>query len=434
MSRRDRSLRAPSTALAIGCFVALLGSAARASVRPPQDAALEVERLLAEPPPERAEDLARKLAALGTPAAPPLIRALAGVAEREPLVSPLRETALDALELLPRSSVLSALDAALGPESPRAARCAALEILGRTGQRSEVSELVRFATPPKGSVERELDVEQAFERAASDWLARNPQSAALLAAKLPQVPPTMWIALARELGAALPPAELESLSALLGRTPGADVLLLGEIERLAARAPSAVWHEVRQAVRERLDDEDPLVCIAACRAVRALEDPEAVDGLIRLLGAEEEAVRTAAFDALRALTRQALDPQPELWSAWYSGELAWWQGDAQRHLTALRMGLKLEIAPALIGLARGVLFREEIAPALLGFLQHADSDVARLTASVLGTLGSRLAVPALAEALTSRDRTVASSAHKALRQIAGRDLGSRAEDWLALPH
>jgi HEAT repeat protein len=434
MSRRDRSLRARCLALPIGCLVALLAPAAPAEVRSLQDAGTEVERLLSEPLPARAEELARKLAALGAPAAPPLIRALTGDAEREPLASPLRETALDALESLPRSSVLSALDAALGPDAPRAARCAALEILGRTGQRSEVSELVRFATPPKGSAERELDVEEAFERGASDWLARNPESAALLAAKLPQVPPTLWIALARELGAALPPAELESLSALLGRTPGADVLLLGEIERLAARAPTAVWREVRRAVRERLDDEDPLVCIAACRAVRVLEDPEAVDALIGLLGAEEESVRTAAFDALRALTRQALGPEPELWSAWYSDELAWWQGDAQRHLTALRMGLKLEIAPALIGLARGVLFREEIAPALLGFLQHADVDVARLTASILGTLGSRLAVPALAEALSSRDRTVVAAAHKALRQIVRRDLGPRTEDWLELPH
>jgi hypothetical protein len=426
--------RAPSFALAIGSCVALLASASGASVRLRQDAALEVERLLAEPLPARAEDLARKLAALGAPAAPPLIRALAGDAEREPLAGPVRETALDALELLPRSSVLSALDAALGPDAPRASRCAALEILGRTGQRSEVSELVRFATPPKGCAERELDVEEAFERGASDWLARNPESAALLAAKLPQVPPTLWIALARELGAVLPPTQLECLSELLGGTGGADVLLLGEIERLAPRATTAVWREVRPAVRERLDDEDPLVCIAACRAVRALEDPEAVDGLIRLLAAEEESVRTAAFDALRALTRQTLDPEPEVWSAWYSRELAWWQGEAQRHLTALRMGLKLEIAPALIGLARGVLFREEIAPALLGFLQHADGDVARLTASILGTLGSRLAVPALAEALTSRDRTVVAAAHKALRQIAQRDLGARTEDWLELPH
>jgi HEAT repeat protein len=200
------------------------------------------------------------------------------------------------------------------------------------------------------------------------------------------------------------------------------------------RAPIAVQRQIRPAVRPLLDDQDPLVCIAACRAVRALDDPESVDPLIRLLAAEEDAVRGAALDALRALTRQTFAGEPDVWSEWYSAELAWWQGAAQRHLTALGMGLKLEIAPALLGLARGILFREEIAPSLFAFLNHTDRDVARLAASVLGNLGTRLAIPALAETLASRDRSVAAAAHKALRQISGRDLGSEADPWLALPH
>lgn len=432
MSRLVRPARARTAALACTAFAALCGAPAGASAAWRQDAGHEVERLLAEP--SEAQELARRLAALGPAAAAPLLRALGGSAEREPLGAALRDSALEALELLPRSAVLEALDAHVGPEASRALRCAALEVVGRTGQRSEVAWLARFAAPPEACAERELDVECAFEAAVANWLARNLESADLLAAELPDVPPSLWLALSRALGAALAPARMESLAGLLGRAPGADGLILAEIERLAALAPSAVQRQVRPAVRPLLDDEDPLVCIAACRSVRALEDPEAVAALIRLLDAEEDAVRGAALDTLRALTRQPFAGEQEVWSAWYSAELGWWQGAAQRHLTALRMGLKLEIAPALLGLARGVLFREEIAPALFAFLHHADRDVARLAASVLGSLGSRLAIPDLAEVLASRDPAVASAARKALRQIAGRDLGSAPDDWLALPY
>jgi HEAT repeat protein len=432
MSRRSRTPRALHAWLTLGCCAALLCLATPASARSRQDAAFEVERLLAEP--SAADDLPRRLAAIGPSAVLPLFHALAGTGEREPLAAPRRELALGALELLPCSAVLGALEANVGPEATRPQRSAALEIVGRTGQRADVALLVRYATPPPGSEERELDVERAFESAASDWLDRNPEAVALLAAEWSAVPPALWIPLARQLGAALSPSQLDTLTDQLGRAPGADGLLLGEIERLAARASSAMRRQIRPAVRPMLDEEDPLVCIAACRAVRELEDSEAVHALIQLLSAEEEAVRSSALEALQGLTRQSLGPEPEAWNAWYAGELAWWQGAAQRHLTALGMGLKLEIVPAMLGLARGVLFREEIAPALFGFLQHSDRDVARLAASVLGSLGSRLAVPALAESLSSKDRAVAAAAHKALRQIAGRDLGPEAQEWLALPH
>jgi HEAT repeat protein len=281
---------------------------------------------------------------------------------------------------------------------------------------------------------RQPEVERAFEHALGELLDRRPQLCESVAGQMREADPSLLLPLVRQLARPRTPRQLELLADQLGRVPGADALLLGEIERAASGATLSVARRVRPRVRSLLGSADPLTCLAACRAVAALEDPEAVEALIVLLGSDHQALQAAALGSLERLTQRRLGPEAEPWSDWYAAEIAWWSGDAQRELLAVRRRVPRELAPAVMGLARGGLFREEIAPALTPLLRHRDPDVARLTASVLSTLGTRAALPALADVLAHADPAVAEGAHKALRRITGRDLGPDPDAWLALPH
>jgi HEAT repeat protein len=65
-----------------------------------------------------------------------------------------------------------------------------------------------------------------------------------------------------------------------------------------------------QALERREFDEVWL----ACRALRELDSPVAVPALIGLLERGDPRLRSAAHDALRAITGLDLDPVPELWA------------------------------------------------------------------------------------------------------------------------
>jgi hypothetical protein len=405
------------------------------ALRSAQDPQARVAQCLAAPlgPEAGPVELARELAALGTEAAQPLLLALAGGGTQlEPLDASRHEAVLLALAELPRASVLAALAPFRRPEASPDQRLAGLEVLGRIGLAEDVPTLLRLAGPQSAQADAQPAIERALAASLAALQARCPDGTTVLAANLREAHPSLLVPVIRQLGQVQSKELLELLASQLGRVPGADVLLLSEIARHAPGAPLVQARRVRPRVRELLDRSDPLVRIAACHAVVALEDLESIDVLIRTLAAHEEAVRAEALAALRTLTHQRLGRDSSTWSRWHAEELAWWSGEGQRHLNVLRLQSQRGLAPAVMGLARGVIFREEIAPSLIPLLADEDPAVVRLTASVLATLGAREAVPALAQKLSHRDPAVVATVRKSLLRIAGRDLGPEPGPWLAL--
>ncbi|AEI62518.1 FrgA protein [Corallococcus macrosporus] len=88
-------------------------------------------------------------------------------------------------------------------------------------------------------------------------------------------------------------------------------------------------------LRHELNSRDPLRRSLAARALGTLHDRDAIEGLIRLTGGDDEMCAQAAAEALREVTRATLGLDPRPWSAWWaenrSRRRADWLVAALRH-------------------------------------------------------------------------------------------------------
>ncbi|AKQ68924.1 FrgA [Myxococcus hansupus] len=88
-------------------------------------------------------------------------------------------------------------------------------------------------------------------------------------------------------------------------------------------------------LRHELNSRDPLRRSLAARALGTLHDRDAIEGLIRLTGGDDEMCAQAASEALREVTRATLGLDPRLWSTWWmenrSRRRADWLISALRH-------------------------------------------------------------------------------------------------------
>ncbi|QDE88454.1 FrgA protein [Myxococcus xanthus] len=88
-------------------------------------------------------------------------------------------------------------------------------------------------------------------------------------------------------------------------------------------------------LRHELNSRDPLRRSLAARALGTLHDRDAIEGLIRLTGGDDEMCAQAAAEALREVTRATMGLDPRQWSAWWtenrSRRRADWLVSALRH-------------------------------------------------------------------------------------------------------
>ena len=91
----------------------------------------------------------------------------------------------------------------------------------------------------------------------------------------------------------------------------------------AARAAAAALKRVprldasMRGLRQELTSRDPLRRSLAARALGAMHDRDAIDGLIGLTGSDDEMCAQAAADALREITRASFGLQQRSWSMWW---------------------------------------------------------------------------------------------------------------------
>ncbi|WP_224242219.1 GspE/PulE/PilB domain-containing protein [Hyalangium gracile] len=96
-----------------------------------------------------------------------------------------------------------------------------------------------------------------------------------------------------------------------------------DISSAARVTASALKHLPRfdaamRDLRQELANRDPLRRSLAARALGALHDREAIEGLINLTGSDDEMCAQAAAEALREITRATFGLQPRQWTAWWA--------------------------------------------------------------------------------------------------------------------
>lgn len=95
-----------------------------------------------------------------------------------------------------------------------------------------------------------------------------------------------------------------------------------DISSAARVAAAALKHLPRfditkRELRQELSSRDGMRRSLAARALGALHDRESIEGLILLLGGDDEMCAQAAADALREITRATFGVNPRQWNAWW---------------------------------------------------------------------------------------------------------------------
>jgi hypothetical protein len=129
---------------------------------------------------------------------------------------------------------------------------------------------------------------------------------------------------------------------------------LGSAARVAARALRRLprFQAAMPGLRQELAARDALRRVLAARALGALRDREAVEGLVGLTGSDNPFCATAAAEALAEITRASFGTTTRAWVAWWAENRrrsrAQWLLAALRHKElALRRAAAEELSAAL---------------------------------------------------------------------------------------
>jgi hypothetical protein len=388
---------------------------------------------------ERGPDaLEADLARMGTPAIAPLFDVLAqdavpaewGSGEADVALSAdARAAVLGALAAMPLGSLREHL-ALVAAEPDRGERRvgAALAVLDRAGTARDVALCARLAAPlePGALVPRARRTE--FERTLLAIAARDVGTGAALRGVFRELEPSLLAPAVRCIAAGSPAEAIELLASLLDRVAAIDGLLLVEIARVGALVPRPIAGQVLAAVRPSLGSNDVNEVLLAARALGGLDDFDAVPRLIVLLEANDERIREAADEALQRMTGRTFRSSARAWGTWYSAELEWWQG-ADRTLAQVKHADPAVALAALHQISGHRIHRHEIARAVATVLERPERELGLVACSILRSLASRAAVPALVRALAHGDADVAAAALKALRTLTGSSYAADDPAW-----
>lgn len=384
--------------------------------------------------PERSvEEHARVLAALG---ASGLARGFELAVRRElvvgvdaaksfqlPISDDLERALVEAVSRAPRADLVRFLDQLSARETTPAEVEVALRILALAGEASELELARRLAVRHASEAGAPMPVRQAFEAAYGSIARRDPRALQSAWRLYQDVDRTLADALIRALGTLEGPAAVGALAGLLGTRRELDLRVLGELARVARSLPLPAPGPVREAVRPYLNDADPALQRAACRASLALQDVDALPIWIELLDGERELAR-AAHEALQRLTRKALRPDPAQWEQWHRRELAEWRLADGRAAGVLSRDRAVAVE-SILALGRTRLFRHDAARMVAAGLERPEPDLVRLCCQVLGELGSPAGESALRSATAHDDEGVRAAAALALERLRARSEARR---------
>lgn len=348
---------------------------------------------------------------------------------------------LDALRL---AAVTAALGSASKDELRRvltplaqgedvAERLTAIGLLRDFGSAGELGLLARLAAPRTAGATVSLAQRNAFEAALGAILVRDRAARTSLPVLFGDLATALLAPAVRATGRLAPVDCLGLNAALVGRIPEVDPLVLSQLSRAAERArhgprPDAVLDSVREALRwgsgARLH--------AAALTAGKLRDADSVERLIALLEDGDEAVRAAAYGALREITGLSYHPSVKAWRSWYDEEVRWWREEALYLIAALHATDAAEASAAVIALSRTRLYGRHAALEIAHCLTRPEEDLVRVACAALGHLAAPEVVVDLAHALERPEPHLREAAHRALIAVSGLELPPDPELWRAL--
>ena len=332
-----------------------------------------------------------------------------------PLTPAHEEVALAALELIGRRSVFESLDRMVGDRRDPKTRTMALRVVGRVGEAPDVAKLFHLASPG-GEQGRDRPVERAFEKALAELLRKQPNGIELIDLELYRSAGCHEPAVLRALGSTGDARGLKFFAELLRVRDSHDLIVISQVQRLAAATRAAGPEALAGYLLAWLDDRDPAYCQAASLALAELCASVAVPHLIGLLGSESDGVRRNAHWALCRMSGRSLTASESIWRFWWAEEKRWYEArlpELRKQLDARNVGT---VAAAIGEISKHPVFQHELARELHGSLRHDEATIRLLACEALGRLGSSVGTAMLVEALDDREPSVRARALSALRE------------------
>lgn len=308
----------------------------------------------------------------------------------------------------------------------------ALRLLGRIGRRSDlagVPGLLR-AIGPGADPGR---AEAALEHGLLDWLAREPELFEALPTLCGELSPELAAVVIGALARTHSPEAPRCLRRLLDLPEALHACILQALASTAELVPRAEVADLAEELLRHLDSGDDARAVAAANALGRLRARDGIPALIEHISDETPLAR-AALAALRAISGTRLPASPLVWRRWHADEEIWWRERAPELARALGNPGRDEpgrarLVAALGELSEHPLYRDELAPLAAAGLECRDPGVRVLTCAALERLGSRAALPFLRKHLGDTDENVVGHVQRALRTLAGIDLGRDVERW-----
>jgi len=184
-------------------------------------------------------------------------------------------------------------------------------------------------------------------------------------------------------------------------------------------------------LRGFLTNANPELVRAAAKVLGRAGDADACKSLIALLDHADKRVAGAAHWALKQMSGLSTGANPKDWTRWLDSQTSWHEAEFDTLIEQLSSDDAGSVVHALGKIVVHPLFKHETALALRDGLASPNVAVARMTASMLGQLGSVHAVPWLVEALDSPDDQVRRCATESLRQLTGKTVPPDRASWVA---
>jgi len=346
-------------------------------------------------------------------------------------VLPLDEVGLDAvraaLAVRPRRELVTFLDGLSRAPLELRERLEAHRLFSVAGGGEHLRLLLRLSLVPGDGLPPQ-ELRASFVGALAAVLKRDELALEQIPSLFAESPPGLVGSVIEAVAEVTGPHATQVLARLLGRVPGLDGLLLG---RLAQRADSADLCDefVLDGLRRYLRHADPVLVVAACRALAVLGDDGAVEELIVLLERGDERVRAASGAALTTLSGLSFGLDVERWSSWFQDEQRWWNERAETELARVEGARGAEYVRAARAVLEHRLHRDRIAEAFVQALGRRAADEVWLACRALGELRSRVSLAALVECLEHEDPAVREAAWRALQAITGEALPAESASW-----
>lgn len=332
------------------------------------------------------------------------------------------DAALGALSQRPLAELHAVLESAAAPGRPDEVAIAATLVLGRFGTASEL------ALAP--ALYRE-EAREEFDSAVLAVARRDARALHVLDGAARTASTEVRSAFVRAVEGLATTEAASWIARCAERAPDVRGEALARLGRLAQQLAQPVSDDVFAVVRNVLGGVASDALRDAVIAAGRMEDGDAIPYLVPLLREENAGLRADAAWALERISGLELREHAESWEVWYAQQTTWWRehsdaafADLEGATPALRIRGLLEVGPRRLS-------RDRISLRVVPLLEDPDPGVARLAAATLRALRSRVAVPALLDALERPEPVVGAAAWDALRAITRKDLPNDVAAWRA---